>query len=283
MKIKTLVLVMAAISVVSVAAHANMKSDVEVGKKTNKVESIQDQIDVRKSHIERGHIVVQPKGPESAKQILTVVEARTIPAIDAPTPPIIGTRIVPIDVFEAKVDVSAPVIDRAQMQYDQFYNHAYMHLRAVYNPAVYGQYALPADIATMKVGRVKTGVLSSFDMFSKKDKLSIYLFQHKPAMRLYGLYEQRLIAWHKGRAPAGVTVERAINREAQHPFLDTAITSNATTLEMVKYLDGRLSVKDSDIIRAWLIKHQEEAKTQTVIDIIANGIAQQKLDSLYLR
>lgn len=183
----------------------------------------------------------------------------------------------------ATTDTSIPAVDVAQRQYDTFFTSASSRLREVYSPVRYGQYALPADIATMRVGRVKSGVLSNFDMFGKKDKLSVYLFQNKAAMRLYGLYEQRMIAWNNGKAEFGVTVERAINREAKHNFLDTVLTSNATTIDMVKYLDGRLSVKDSDILRVWLIRHKDEAITGTVIDILANGISQQKTDSLFLR
>lgn len=202
----------------------------------------------------------------------------------APMLPVRDFKIISVEDYKvAKTDASVPAIDLAQQKYDAYYNNASARLREVYNPARYGQYSLPADIATIKVGRVKSGILSNFDMFGKKDKLSIYLFQHKPAMRLYGLYEQRMIAWHNGRAPMGVTVERAINHEAQHLFLDTVLISNETTLDMMKYLDARLSSKDSDILRAWLIKHKDHAESDTVLEIIAKGVAQQKTDSLYLR
>ena len=203
--------------------------------------------------------------------------------VNQPPIPITGSRIIPVEEYSlAATDTSVPAVDLAEQQYKVFFENASAKLREVYHPARYGQYALPADIATLRVGRVKGGFLSNLDLFGNKNKLSIYLLQHKPAMRLYNWYEQRIIGWNDGKAPIDVTVERAINREAQHNFLDTVLVSNETTLDMLKYLDSRLSSKDSDILRAWLIKHKEHFKSDTVIDIVASGLAQQKIDSLYL-
>lgn len=213
-----------------------------------------------------------------------VVPENTAAVKSGPEYPRTGSKIIPYEEHKlAKVDTSIPAIDLAQKQYDAFFTEASIRLRHTYSPVRYGQYSLPTDIATIKVGRVKSGVMSNFGLFGKKDKLSIYLFQHKPAMRLYGWYEQRMIAWHNGKAPMGVTVERAINHEAKHNFLDTALVSNETTLDMLKYFDGRLGARDSDILRTWLVKHKDHAQSSTLIDILASGAAQQKTDSLYLR
>lgn len=305
MKIKNLVLAVAMLGVVGTTAHAN-ETKPQVGEPRTQVKMkcpgiamvmpIPAEHRVKATgckHKHHKHTAGEQDQNYNGK-IKAETEIKNKPVVHgvvppeankiAPPLPKTNTKIIPLDEYKVtKTDTSVTAIDMAQKQYDLFYSHASDRLRNIYNPARYGQYALPTDIATIKVGRVKSGILSNFDIFGKKDKLSIYLFGYKPAMRLYGLYEQRMIAWHNGKAPSGVTVERAINHEAKHLFLDMPLVSNETTVDMMKYLDARLSSKDSDIVRAWLIKHQDHAEKATVLEIIAKGVAQQKTDSLYLR
>lgn len=176
-----------------------------------------------------------------------------------------------------KVDAGAPVIDRAEKKRIDEFQREYQNLFYIYQPRQNDQVILPVDIADIRLHTFKTDFWSRLALFGQEKKLSVYLDQHKKAKRFYSLYQQRVLAWHGGSVPtSGMTVEKAINEEALFPFLKIQLVSNETTGEMLKYLDGRLSAKDSDIVKRWVFANANESITADVATVIAQGIIEKK-------
>lgn len=194
--------------------------------------------------------------------------------------PYTGVIVLPEEQPLVNVKAGSPVINQAEQKRKTEFDREYQNLLYIYQPKTNDQVILPVDIADIRVHTFKNGFWSKLSLLGKKDALSVYLSQHNKAQRFYRLYEKRMIAWHNGMAPNNMTVEKAINEEALFPFLKVQLVSNQTTDDMLKYLDGRLSAKDSDIVKRWVFSNGDKGVSSSVAEVIAQGILEQKNASL---
>lgn len=160
------------------------------------------------------------------------------------------------------------------------YDYEYANYLHVYSPTTRSQIILPADIADLKIKRITSEPYkTAASLEGRKDRLSVYMLQHDQARHLFGLYRQRIAAWHGGKPELKVTIQQAADREALFKFLDVELVSNAVTADMLKYFEHRLSVKDFDLLKKWIEAHKHHASKAKVIDILAHGATQNKISA----
>lgn len=226
---------------------------------------------------------ITPKLPEQGDRIVPYTKEKIVPKLPKQGDRIVpytGVLVLPEEQPLANVKAGSPVVDPVQAKRNAEFEREYQNLLYTYQAKTNDQVILPVDIADIQLHTFKDNFWSKLSFFGKKKALSVYLDQHKKAKRFYGLYEQRMIAWHKGVAPDNMTVEKAINEEALFPFLKIQLVSNQTTDEMLKYLDGRLSAKDSDIVKRWVFSNSDKSISANVAEVITQGILEQKNASL---
>ena len=173
-----------------------------------------------------------------------------------------------------------------QARIDRYRAEVTQHLRskiaANYAPRTEYQMYLPLDIADIPVLHVKEGYLTNADLKGRKDKLSIYLSQNKQAQHFFGLYKQRILAFHGGTAPLGMTIEEGMNEEAVFDFLSIQLDAFRVTELQLAYFANRLSAGDYTILAAWVADNsqfEQRSKKATVLEVLTEYAVISKLGS----
>lgn len=204
-----------------------------------------------------------------------------------------ATSVVAVEVHPLNQSISVyAVIDGKKLPYGGFYKLSDVEqgeirsslaaqesekLKRHYSPKLSNQVVLPVDIADIRLKKIKKGYQDAFDLAHEKGKLPVYLRQHKKAAHFLGLYNQRYLGWHDGKPKSGTTVERAINNEADFDFLSLVLTSDQVDLNQLAYLDKRLSVRDADAVRSWVVKNANESKQLSVLDVLTENQVKSRL------
>ena len=102
--------------------------------------------------------------------------------------------------------------------------------------------------------------------------------QNKEAHHYYGLYKQRIIGWHNGKAPYYMTIGKAVAEEATFPVLNIVLTPETTTPERLKYFEQRLSLQHLSALQRWIATTENRTAEMTLGDIIARSLVKQKLN-----
>lgn len=171
-------------------------------------------------------------------------------------------------------------IDRYRQETTQYLRS---RITANYAPHTDYQMFLPLDIADMQVLHVKEGYLTGANLAGRKDKLSIYLAQNKQAQHFFGLYKQRILAFHGGIAPLGMTVEVGMNEEALYDFLSIQLDAFHVTEPQLSYFENRLSGGDYTVLAAWVADNsqfEQRSKKATVLEILTEYAVLSKLGSV---
>lgn len=187
-------------------------------------------------------------------------------------------QVEPVSVYANSGNVIAiePKIDTSQE--DKLYQSYLAELNRIYAPKVNFYLYLPLDIADTRIRSVKVGFESKAELSAKGDKISVYLMQNKEAQHYMGLYRQRIIGWHEGKAPFGMTIGKAVAEEATFPILDIVLTPETTTPERLKYFEQRLSLQHLSALHGWIATTEDVKTTMTLADIIARSLVNQKLN-----
>lgn len=157
-----------------------------------------------------------------------------------------------------------------------------VQIKKTYAVKPQAQVVLPLDLADLQVSKVKSGYQDKFALAGKKDRLSIYLAQNEKSARYYGLYKLRMISWNNAKPEKWVTIEKAINKEMHFDFLSIVLDSSNVNVNQLIYLDKRLSAKDADVVRAWMVKHQQHGTQASVLDILVESRVDHKIDTYAL-
>lgn len=160
---------------------------------------------------------------------------------------------------------------------DKLFQTYLAELNRIYAPKVNFYLYLPLDIADTKITYVKVGFETKSELSIKKDKISVYLMQHKEAHHYMGLYRQRIIGWDQGRAPIGMTIGKAVKEEAELPILDMVLSPESTTPERLKYFEQRLSLQHLSALQRWVATTENRSVSLTLADIIARSMVDQKI------
>jgi hypothetical protein len=124
--------------------------------------------------------------------------------------------------------------------------------------------------------------LTASELSGRKDKLSIYLSQNKQAQHFFGLYKQRILAFHGGVAPTGMTVEDGMNEEALFDFLSIQLDAFHVTEPQLTYFANRLSAGDYTILAAWVADNsqfEQRSKKATVLEILTEYAVMSRIGS----
>lgn len=224
------------------------------------------------------------KGPIKALAILAslVVSASATAAeiypLDEtrPTYTVIGGKAINLSNFKKLSESDQAEARKIMSDYEA------LQVRKTYYVKPESQVILPADLADYPVSKVKNGYQSKSDLVGKKDRLSIYLAQNEKAAHYYGLYKLRMVGWNKSKSEKRVTIEKSMNKEMHFDFLSIVLDSSNTSVNQLVYLDKKLNAKDADVVRAWVVKHQEHGSQASVLDILVENRVDRKIDSYSL-
>lgn len=162
-------------------------------------------------------------------------------------------------------------VNVAPVEARDYFKH---NIEAKYQAKTNDQIILPLDIADLPIvqGSLIKDQNALPNLFKSNDKkLTQYLGQNKQAGELFKKYQLRVVALHAGKAPQDLTLEQALNQEALFKFLDSKVTPNTISSEMLQYLEARgLDSTEIGALKSWGKRYTQSPE---LTDSVSGAIA----------